>query len=262
MAIVNSIFMGDARKSAGNGTFRTVRGRTIVSQKVSKKGSIVGSLSKNQFALAVISRFASIHAADIVESFDPTTYGSARNAFFKLNYDAMKTAVNGLWFDSLKQGAAKLPSDAEIEQAIADYATANPQAIYRVKKAGYPVVYLTGAWEGTTNPITWGEVTVKGSSVKTGDDNIKLATGDSITIAYTGEWSDSIVISASVANGEEANATLSTLSGSSFATLDSAADGVATYTVASGANNKYLRKLSMGSATLLTLVATGGSEFT
>lgn len=161
MAIVNSIFMGDARKSAGNGTFRTVRGRTIVSQKVSKRGAVTGSLSKNQFALAVISRFASLHAADILVSFDPTTYGSSRNAFFKLNYDALKAAVNGLYVDSLKQGASKLPTDAELEEAIADYAGENPKAIYRVKKAGYQVQYLTGAWSSAENPTPAPDTTGK-----------------------------------------------------------------------------------------------------
>lgn len=153
MAIINSIFMGDARKSAGNGTFRTVRGRTIVSQKVSKRGAVVGSLSKNQFSLAVISRYASLHAADINVSFDPTTYGSSRNAFFKLNYDAMKKAINDLYLESLENGAAKLPTDGEIEQAIEEYAASNPKAIYRVKKSGYAVVYLTGAWTSDDNPV-------------------------------------------------------------------------------------------------------------
>lgn len=152
MAIINSIFMGDARKSAGNGTFRTVRGRTIVSQKVSKRGTISGNLSKNQFALAVISRFASLYAADINVSFDPTTFGSARNAFFKLNYDSMKKAVSSLYSASLLEGAAKIPTDAEIIAAIESYAASNPSAIYRVKRAGYEVVYLTGAWSSDDNP--------------------------------------------------------------------------------------------------------------
>ena len=58
MAIISSVFMGRAKKSAGNATFRTVRGRTIASQKVAKKGTKTGKMSKNQFALAVISRFA------------------------------------------------------------------------------------------------------------------------------------------------------------------------------------------------------------
>lgn len=152
MAIINSVFMGRSKKSAGNATFRTVRGRTIVSQKVGKTGTITGNLSVNQFALAVISRFASLKAEDIAVSFDPTTFGSARNAFFKLNYGALKKAINGLYVESLKHGAAKLPTDSEILEAITDYATKNPQAIYRVKRAGLAVVYLTGEWDSEQNP--------------------------------------------------------------------------------------------------------------
>lgn len=152
MAIINSVFMGRAKKSAGNATFRTVRGRTIASQKVAKTGTIVGNLSKNQFALAVISRFASLKAGDISVSFDPTTYGSQRNAFFKLNYGAMKEAIEDLYVDSLKHGAPKLPSDDEILTAIAEYSDAHPTSIYRVKRAGYDVVYLQGDWTSEANP--------------------------------------------------------------------------------------------------------------
>lgn len=152
MAIISSVFMGRAKKSAGNATFRTVRGRTIASQKVAKKGTQTGKMSKNQFALAVISRFASLKAGDIRVSFDATTYGSKRNAFFKLNYDQMKKAIEKLYTDSLLHGAANMPSDAEILEAVADYAAKNKQAIYRVKRAGFPVVYLTGEWTSEENP--------------------------------------------------------------------------------------------------------------
>lgn len=151
MAIINSVFVGRAKKSAGNATFRTVRGRTIASQKVAKTGTRVGSLTVNQFALAVISRFASLKAEDIAQSFDPTTYGTPRNAFFKLNYGAMKEAVKDLWEDSLEQGAPKLPTDSDLLSAISSYATLNPTSIYRVKKAGHPVVYLTGEWSPGDN---------------------------------------------------------------------------------------------------------------
>lgn len=152
MAIINSVFIGRAKKSAGNATFRTVRGRTIASQKVAKKGTQNGMHSSNQYALACISRFASLYASDINLSFDPTTYGSSRNAFFKLNYAAMKKAINPLYVDSLKHGADKIPADSEIIAAIETYAAANPTAIYRVKKHGLEAVYLTGAWSSEDNP--------------------------------------------------------------------------------------------------------------
>ena len=152
MAIINSVFMGRAKKSAGNATFRTVRGRTIASQKVAKKGSMSGNLSANQFAMACISRFASLYANDIALSFDPTTYGSSRNAFFKVNYTALKKALNPLYLESLKHGVDKIPTDAEIISAIEAYATENPSDIYRVKKHGYEAVYLQGAWSSEDNP--------------------------------------------------------------------------------------------------------------
>lgn len=152
MAIINSVFMGRAKKSAGNATFRTVRGRTIASQKVAKKGTMSGNLSANQFTMACISRFASIYAFDIAVSFDPTTYGSSRNAFFKVNYAAMKKAFNPLYVESLKHGADKIPSDSEIIAAVETYATANPSDIYRVKKHGFEAVYLQGAWSSEDNP--------------------------------------------------------------------------------------------------------------
>ena len=152
MAIINSVFMGRAKKSAGNATFRTVRGRTIASQKVAKKGTMSGNLSANQFAMACISRFASLYANDIALSFDPTTYGSSRNAFFKVNYAALKKALNPLYVESLKHGADKIPADAEIISAIEAYATENPSDIYRVKKHGYEAVYLQGAWSSEDNP--------------------------------------------------------------------------------------------------------------
>lgn len=152
MAIINSVFMGRAKKSAGNATFRTVRGRTIASQKVAKKGTMSGNLSANQFTMACISRFASLYAFDISVSFDPTTYGSSRNAFFKVNYAALKKALNPLYLESLKHGADKIPSDSEIIAAIETYATANPSDIYRVKKHGFEAVYLNGAWSSEDNP--------------------------------------------------------------------------------------------------------------
>lgn len=167
MAVVNSVFLGTARKSAGNGTFRTVRGRTIASQKVSKTGPYNGPLTLNQFALAMVSRYASLYAEDIDVSFDKTTYGSARNAFFKLNYGAMKDALRSLWADSLQTGAARYPSDAQLTNAIGAYAQANPNTIYRKKKAGEAIEYLAGNWDGSdvdTNPDSGGDTSGGGGN--------------------------------------------------------------------------------------------------
>lgn len=152
MAIINSVFMGRAKKSAGNATFRIVRGRTIASQKIAKKGSQGSYKTLAQFAMSAISRFAAVKAQDIALSFDKTTYGSSRNAFMKINYEQLRLAVRGLWTDSLQPSNNAFPSDAQIIAAIEEYAAANPNTIIRVRRAGYETKYLNGPWTSEDNP--------------------------------------------------------------------------------------------------------------
>lgn len=154
MAIINSAFIGRGRKSAGNATFRTVRGRTIASMKVAKKGSQGSYKSRAQFMMAVISRFAAIKKSDIMVSFDPTSYGSSRNAFFKINYEVLVKAMKSLYAAFIASEHKDFPTDTQILAAVAEYASANPSEIVRVKKAGYNVVYLDGEWTSEQNPIT------------------------------------------------------------------------------------------------------------
>lgn len=152
MAIIRSIAVGKARKSAGNVTFRTVRGRTIMSEKVAERPVTKGegyAMSPVQFTFACLSRFAAAHASDINVSFDATRYGSQRNYFAKLNYYAFSQALSTLYASKPDAGQV---TDTEIEQAIADYAEGNPSAIYRVRRSGYTTVYLNGAWVSSDNP--------------------------------------------------------------------------------------------------------------
>lgn len=249
MAIVNSVFVGRAQKSAGNGTFRTVRGRTIISQKVSKRGAITGSLSYNQFALAVISRYASIHAADIDVSFDPTTFGSARNAFFKLNYDQMKKAVKGLWAESLQVDAARLPSDAEIEQAITDYATEHPQAIYRIKKAGHAVVYLTGAWAESSNPVAWVSVSLNNAALISGEMAPLIEDEDTFVFAYNGNLDGKPKFSWIVSDSHDFSTGTTTMDADTFSTIDTETPGQVTCIVTSAPVGKYLKAILIDNKT-------------
>lgn len=151
MAIVKSIFLGKARKSAGDGTFRTVRGRTILSEKrgpsaTSTRGE--GGETIYQFNFALISRFISLHREDINVSFDTTKYGSCGNYFFKINRTALELAFEGLYPSS---GSASI-TNKMIEDAVVAYATENPTNIYRVRKTGCTTKYLTGAWKTDDNP--------------------------------------------------------------------------------------------------------------
>lgn len=102
MAILLNIISTGSRKSAGAATFRRVRGRTIMSQ---KRGSSNKSLETRaatglvrtyrEAVFYVMSAFADGMQNSINESFEPTKYGSRRNAFFKLNYSAVELALNG-----------------------------------------------------------------------------------------------------------------------------------------------------------------------
>jgi len=152
MAIINAVGVGKAYGSMGNITYRLVKGRTIGSQ---KRGRIDPSTRAEgetlvQFIFGLIARYASLHSADIKVSFDATMFGSARNAFIKLNFSAFTAALQGMFQTGLKSSDI---SDSQLADAIEDYATENQQAILRVKK-GALVVYLKGAWSSSDNPVT------------------------------------------------------------------------------------------------------------
>lgn len=102
MAIDNGNLMSGIRGSAGNTTWRRVRGRTIQCQKrQSGKNTIqtraIGGLVRTyrEALFYAMTNFADGMQNSINESFEQTKYGSRRNAFFKLNYSAVEQALNG-----------------------------------------------------------------------------------------------------------------------------------------------------------------------
>lgn len=171
MAIINSLGIGRGKKSAGNLTYRTVRGRCIASQKQEKRGPVIGAYSIAQATFSLVSTFMRAHAADIDVSFDKTNYGSARNNFYKTNKSALAAALATL---ANEYAYAKNKADiTAIDAAIAAYAQANPKAIVRVKLSGFDTVYLTGAWSSDDNPIAGGGINELGrgtATVSAGDD--------------------------------------------------------------------------------------------
>lgn len=156
MAIVNSLGIGRSRKSAGNLTYRTVRGRCIASQRREKTGNPSGNISLPQATFSLISTFIRTHASDIDVSFNKSTYGSARNNFYKKNKSSLAAAVASLASDYVD--SKNKPSAADIDAAVAAYAGKNQTAIIRVDLQGYDIVYLTGAWSSDDNPIAGGGV--------------------------------------------------------------------------------------------------------
>ena len=180
MAIISSMGVGKARKSMGNVTYRTVRGRTIGSQKRAATGSTATTrgdgtvMSRQQALFGMVSMFMQAHASDIDVSFNKSRFGSQRNYFFKTNRKALFAALASLAVTAMNQG---YPSLADVEAAIASYATANPTAIYRVKLSGFEPVYMSGAWSSDDNPVSGGGTQVIGTGTAT------FSAGDSTSTA-------------------------------------------------------------------------------
>lgn len=139
--------VGKARGSMGNVTYRTVRGRTIGSQKRSSGDPATRADGETlvQFIFGLMARYAAARAADIAVSFSPTKYGSARNAFMKLNYEGFKQALSSLYQTGMK---ASYITDEVLNQTITEFATSNPTVIVRSKLDGQGTVYLDGEWAG------------------------------------------------------------------------------------------------------------------
>ena len=186
MAIVNSLGIGRSRKSAGNLTYRTVRGRCIASQRREKTGNPSGNISIAQATFSIISTFIRTHASDIDVSFNKSTYGSARNNFYKKNKSSLAAAVASLASDY--SDSNNKPSAADIDAAVAAYAGKNQTAIIRVDLQGYDIVYLTGAWSSDDNPIAGGGVNELGhgtASVQVSSDTLEAPVSCSLNF-YAG----------------------------------------------------------------------------
>ena len=241
MAIINSMGVGRARKSMGNVTYRTVRGRTIGSQKVTP-GAVTrvpsAGQSSRQNVFALINRFMALHGQSIDESFNKTNYGSQRNYFMKVNYNALSAALASVSADA---------SDDEIEQAIATYAGTNQTAIYRVKKSGYSIVYLTGAWDDSQNPMS-GVVTLNGSTLRATNYAKALATDQVLRIEGDNLNGDVTLVTTTTPGSSTTEQNQATA-----LTDVSATPQLITGNIAAALNGKYLVAVKVGGTTIVQL---------
>ncbi len=85
MAIINSLAIGKSVKSAGNLTYKTVRGRTIASQRITtnKSNTMAQSIQRSRFGQAA--QAAQLIQIFINSCYEKSRYGSARNAFMQMN---------------------------------------------------------------------------------------------------------------------------------------------------------------------------------
>lgn len=156
MAKVYSHSESRAKGSVGMTTYRYVRGKVVQSQKIAPWDPAieqVGNASRwneRTALLGLISLWCSAHAQSIINSFNRTKGGSQRNYFMKKNYAALRMALNELAIEYASTKVA--PELVAIEDAIGAYAALHPSTIYRVKKSGYDIVFLTNNWDDADDP--------------------------------------------------------------------------------------------------------------
>lgn len=156
MARIYSHSESRAKGSVGMTTYRTVRGRVIQSQKIAPWDPAVNRVgnatrwNERTALLGIISLWCSAHSQSIKNSFNRIKNGSQRNYFMKRNYAPLRMALNEL---AIEYAATKVAPDlVAIEDAIGAYAAMHPNTIYRIKKTGYDIVFLSNNWDDANDP--------------------------------------------------------------------------------------------------------------
>lgn len=136
MAIVNSLAIGKSRKSAGNLTYKTVRGRTIASQRITenKSNTIRQASQRNRFSLS--SQAITLCRQYVDLAYEKSKFGSARNEFMKTN---PQFNLGGL-VPEIKEGAVTLVDGFLL--SIEKSGTV-PRAINYISKGSLPAI-VTG----------------------------------------------------------------------------------------------------------------------
>ena len=101
---------------------------------------------KRQALFTLVSWHMKQHAATIKRAFSRGKYWSPRNNYYHKNAKALNEALDALAETYATGGRVSVD---QIEQAIATYATAHPDAIQIGGLEGFTPVFLTGAWPDT-----------------------------------------------------------------------------------------------------------------
>lgn len=104
MAIINSLAIGKSVKSAGNLTFKTVRGRTIASQRITQNKSNTFLQIAQRGRFSTLSKCMQLVQLWIDNTYEKSKYGSSRNQFAKLNKNFN---LNGL-YNNIVNGSSRL----------------------------------------------------------------------------------------------------------------------------------------------------------
>ena len=224
MAIVRSHSVGNAKKSAGLITYRTIRGRQIASQK--RAGWISGQTSQGgvykyglqQTIFGLLNAYSGKYALSIKRSFNRTKYGSERNFFSKLNYGVFAAMYDWAMANPSESGISHAAGtdplgDTTLQQwedALALYLTAeSTAAVARIYRSGLDKVYLSSVsgkltWTSVQDPIpnpvvvTTSSATAlsaQSSRVRVSLSGANFASIESVEVTHDGETTPRVPIS-------------------------------------------------------------------
>lgn len=246
MAVLLNIISSGSRKSAGAATFRRVRGRTIMSQKrgastkAAETRAAAGLVRTYREAMFfIVAAFADGMQNSINESFEPTKYGSRRNAFFKLNYSPIELAVNGstlglALIDQLMHEVSFTGVSVEIAEtnyAIQDFSSNSLSQLFMAAiSSGVNGVYVRSTIGGTTFrgfDETWQDASDPGTASVT-SIQVMTSTGDIVgqaiqEVSIFGTNLPSPIPYAIRVGNPQAEALLGTWSGNTFTTSGASA---------------------------------------
>ena len=104
MAVINSLAIGKSFKSAGNLTYKTVRGRTIASQRITSNKSNTAAQGIQRSRFGATAQCMQLFLPYVNNFFEKTRYGSSRNQYVKAN-----TFINlGGLYGEVKEGIVPL----------------------------------------------------------------------------------------------------------------------------------------------------------
>lgn len=143
--------VGPGRKTTGtiDGiTYVTRNGVTYARSTPTMPASVYNTpaAKKRQAIFKFVQMHLKLHLRTIKQTFTPKGNGTPTNRYYSVNGKALTLALDTL--AELYCAGQDVTID-DVEQAISDYAAANPKSIKIASKSGYQEVYLTGAWPDT-----------------------------------------------------------------------------------------------------------------
>ena len=155
--------VGPGRKTIGtiDGiTYVTRKGVTYARSVPTMPASVYNTpaAKKRQAIFKMVQMHLKLHLRTIKQTFTAQGNGTPVNRYYSRNGKALTAALDTL---AELYCNGQIVTINEIEQAISDYAAANPKSITIASKSGYAEVFLTGPWPDTiTLTPTGGDSTV------------------------------------------------------------------------------------------------------